>query len=165
MNIYSDYEDNNDDYNNDVYNYYNYDEDEFNNDNNKKSKFKYIAFIFVILLIISEIIGIFYLLKNNNNDSDVKEYKLVLKGDRIITLKLGETYIEPGFTATLNGENVNNKVIVKNNIMNEVGNYEVIYVLDNIIETRIIKIEEDDIEDNEFENIKQEESEQAEVID
>ena len=35
--------------------------------------------------------------------------KLTLKGDKIITINLGQKYQEPGYDATLNGKNVNKK--------------------------------------------------------
>ena len=48
-----------------------------------------------------------------------------------VVLPLGQTYSEPGYAATLNGENVTDKVEVSNNIKDVAGAYTVSYSMTN----------------------------------
>lgn len=67
-----------------------------------------------------------------------KEYKavpeLTLKGDTHITLEGGTPFEEPGYTATLNGEDISKNVEVdyKSVDITKVGTYELVYSVSNL---------------------------------
>lgn len=57
---------------------------------------------------------------------------LELQGDATIVVDKGTTYQDPGFTATLNGEDVSSQVSVNSNVnMNKSGVYTVVYSIKN----------------------------------
>ena len=94
-----------------------------------------------ILLIIITIILLFLLYYKVNN----MKVEFSLKGDKEIEIEIGDKYKEPGFTAMLNGKEINDQVSVKSNIQeNKLGSYKVVYNLkvaflniDNSIERKV----------------------------
>ena len=57
---------------------------------------------------------------------------LTLEGDATIVLDKGSSFAEPGYTATLNGEDVTGQVAVSSNVnMNQSGVYTVSYAIEN----------------------------------
>lgn len=57
---------------------------------------------------------------------------LELKGDASIIVDKGTTFSDPGYTATLNGEDVSDQVVVNSNVnMNKSGVYTVVYSIKN----------------------------------
>ena len=71
-------------------------------------------------------------------------YNLELIGDRNITITLGHDYIEAGYKAyDSNGNDVTSQVKVNSNIkVNELGNYEISYTIDDKTEIRYVEIKE-----------------------
>ncbi len=61
-----------------------------------------------------------------------KSFELMLNGEKVITLSVGDTYIEPGFIATNeNGENINSQVLVAGNVdTSKSGEYTLTYTLE-----------------------------------
>lgn len=94
-----------------------------------------------ILLIIITIILLFLLYYKVNN----MKVEFSLKGNKEIEIEIGDKYKEPGFTAMLNGKEINDQVSVKSNIQeNKLGSYKVVYNLkvaflniDNSIERKV----------------------------
>ena len=63
-----------------------------------------------------------------------KEVVINLKGDNPMTIPLGSSYVEPGFTATIGGVDVSYRVVVNSNVnVNAVGVYKFIYSATNDI--------------------------------
>lgn len=99
-----------------------------------------IAIIFIIIMI---------LIFTNNKTSPTKnnliskvETNLVLSGEEIITLYQGTDYIEPGYEAyNSNDEVLTSKVTINSNLnINQPGEYEITYIINDITKKRIIKI-------------------------
>ncbi len=98
----------------------------------------------ILLVIILGIILIFFTQKKKSNEQFPM---LTLKGDKIITVKIGTDYQEPGFEAIdkLDG-NITSKVKIENTINPETpGTYEIIYSVTNsrnitIKEKRFVKL-------------------------
>ena len=95
----------------------------------------------VILLIII----ILFISKLFNKEEIVYEDKLYfinLIGDREITLYVGDTFVEPGYTGTDDtGNDLTSEVVISDNIENDkAGNYKVSYTLGNITKERIVKV-------------------------
>ncbi len=59
--------------------------------------------------------------------------QIILNGNKIVSLSVGEEYMDPGYELKDScGENLTNRVQVKNNIKKDTpGTYEVIYTVDN----------------------------------
>lgn len=102
-------------------------------------KHKMILIITTVILFIIIIIIIF---TNKNNSISKVETTLVLSGDEIITLYQGNDYIEPGYEAyNSNSETLTPQVITESNLnINEIGEYEIKYTINDITKKRIIKI-------------------------
>ena len=112
---------------------------------NKKfdiKKFKLPLIILGIIVII--VIGIIFLTnKNNNLSSNIKtDYFLTLEGEELITIYKGNEYVEPGYSGKDSlGNDLTNKVVVFSNIDTSViGDYEVVYTLNDKILTRYISV-------------------------
>ncbi len=57
---------------------------------------------------------------------------LDLEGETEMVVNKGDTFVDPGFTATLNGENVNDQVVINSNVnTNKSGVYKVTYSVTN----------------------------------
>ena len=105
---------------------------------NSKAKTKFnITNMVIILLVI--IIFVFVYLSLTSKKAD--EYKIVLEGNRYITLYQGDEYKEPGYVAFKNEEVVTDLVKVTNEInVNTPGVYRILYEIDNNYEYRYIEI-------------------------
>lgn len=75
---------------------------------------------------------------------------IVLKGDEEMTLSLGSNYEESGYEATDNiDKNLTEKVKVKNNIdSNKLGDYEVIYEVEDSSKNKVKKIRKVTVKDD-----------------
>ena len=96
---------------------------------------KFLISLFIILIIII-IISIIFLNKNT--------IFLTLTGDEIITIYEGSDYIEPGYKAyNSKDDDLNKNVKITSNLDTKtVGEYEINYILDDVIKTRkVIVIE------------------------
>lgn len=107
-----------------------------------------IAIIFIIIMV---------LIFTNNKKSPTKnnfiskvETNLVLSGDEIITLYQGTDYIEPGYEAyNSKDEILTSKVTINSNLnINEPGEYEITYIINDITKKRIVKIIEKEEKEN-----------------
>lgn len=59
--------------------------------------------------------------------------ELTLEGDLAISIDKGSAYVEPGYAAVMNGEDVTDQVVVTNNINTNVsGQYAVTYSITNV---------------------------------
>lgn len=96
----------------------------------KYVKFKEILFLIFILVIIITILYI------------EQSLKIVLNGEKIITLGLNDNYKELGYKVYKNNLEIIKKVKIVNNVnTSKIGVYKVIYILDNrIIITRFVRI-------------------------
>lgn len=85
--------------------------------------------IFLFVLVIVFLVLILFKGKKELNDYP----NIVLKGNNIINIKMGENYIEPGFKASDEKDgDITNKVEVKNSIdYNKPGTYEILYKVIN----------------------------------
>ena len=103
--------------------------------NEHKSKMPLII-IGIIILVVT--IAIFI----SKNLKTSRTYYIELKGESSITLYEHEPYVEPGYIGKDNkGNNLTNDVIVTDNINKDViGNYKVIYTLEDVTKERIINI-------------------------
>ena len=95
----------------------------------------------IILLIVI----IFFVIKLTHKEKIFYEYKLYyinLIGNKEVTLYVGDTYNEPGYSGTDDvGNDLTSQVAVSNNINNNiVGNYKVSYTVGNITKERNIKV-------------------------
>lgn len=113
-------------------------------ENNRESKFnlknlklKPILLIAGGIILLIAIILIIVSLINNKS-----KYTLELYGDEVITIILGNDYIEPGYKAYDKQNNdYTNEVIITNNIdTSKVGEYEILYSIDNISRVRYVNI-------------------------
>lgn len=99
----------------------------------RKLKIKRIVIIGIILMVALLIMLLPFIFVN-----------IKLIGNKKIELDYGEKYSEPGFKAYLFNKEITNKVKVKNNIKENVGNYEVTYsykfLIYNIKRTRKITV-------------------------
>ena len=98
----------------------------------KQYKFPIIITLIIILLIV---IILFFVTKKEKN-------YLVLNGEENITLYQGTDYIEPGYSAhNSKNEDLTSKVSIKSTLnTNKIGEYEIIYTLDEITKVRKIKV-------------------------
>lgn len=105
--------------------------------------------IIISITILVAIIMIITFTKKNNLISKV-ENTLVLSGDEIITLYQGNDYIEPGYEAYDSNDNIlTSKVIINSNLnINEPGEYEITYTIDDITKKRTIRIIEKEDKEN-----------------
>ena len=114
------------------------------NDNNKFDikKFKVPLIIFGIVIIL--IIGILVLFNMNKGSSSdtVVAYYLTLEGEELITIYRGDEYVDPGYIGRDSlGNDLTDKVVVSSNIDTSiVGDYEVVYTLNDKILTRYISV-------------------------
>ncbi len=95
----------------------------------------------IILLVII----IFLIIKLTRKEEIVYEDKLYyinLIGEKEVTLYVGDTFIEPGYTGTDDtGNDLTNEIVISDNIDSSVvGNYKVSYTLGNITKERNIKV-------------------------
>ena len=107
---------------------------------NKKEKFnfdKYKKYIFIGLGCIL-ILGLIFIFIGRKKIS----YYIDLSGNREITIYKGDIYIEPGYTARdSKGNDLTDKVVVNNMIdTSQEGEYQVIYILGDIKQERIVKV-------------------------
>ena len=100
---------------------------------------KYKLFIIIFITIILIIILLFTNKKNHINS--IKTY-LVLSGEETITLYQGTDYIEPGYEAyNSKNENLTSKVNIESNLnINQIGEYEITYTINDTIKIRKINI-------------------------
>ena len=69
--------------------------------------------------------------------------KIVLNGNKVITMNLYETYNEEGAQAYRNKEDISNEIIIEGNIdTNKPGNYEIKYTIDNEEITRNVIVKD-----------------------
>lgn len=106
----------------------------------KGKKFDKYTLIIIILAIIIFFIG-YKLIVNHNKLVKDNTYTITLLGENPITLYEGEEYIEPGFSATdINNKDATNLVQIINQVdNNKVGEYEIIYQINNEYKKNIIK--------------------------
>lgn len=105
-----------------------------------KTKSSNIFKTIVIILISLIVILIFLVLLDNNK---VTEYQIILNGEKNITINKGEKYIEPGFIAYENDTVVNDKVIIKNDVLENIaGIYRITYEIGNCVEYRYVEVKE-----------------------
>lgn len=101
-----------------------------------KTKFNFTNMV-IILLVIIIFVFVYLSLTSKKND----EYKIVLEGNRYITLYQGEEYKEPGYVAFKNEEMVTDLVKVTNEVnVNTPGVYKILYEINNNYEYRYIEI-------------------------
>ena len=95
-----------------------------------------IIFLIIIILLISK------LFNKKQIVYDDKLYYINLIGDREITLYVGDTFVEPGYTGTDDiGNDLTKEVVISDNIDNNtIGNYKVSYTLGNITKERNVKV-------------------------
>lgn len=109
-------------------------------------------------IVLSVLLICLSLLTYKTNEKNKINLKLILKGDKIITLNLGQKYQESGYNATLNGKNVNKKVTVNSNLQNKPGTYEITYKIKYKNETatayRFIKIKNKPAYKEEYDQIE-----------
>lgn len=92
------------------------------------------------LVIIGIILFITILIVVLTNKSSSVSYKITLFGDRYITLNEDEEFVEPGYIAYANDEDVTKDVKVINEIVRTPGVYKVFYKLNNYVEYRVVEI-------------------------
>lgn len=105
------------------------------------SKYWYYLLIFLILIIIC----LFLILnsKSKVEPNQVTKYdnKIVLFGEKSISIKQGEEYIEPGFYALIDGKIIQDEVIVDNNIdTTKPGIYYITYSYNKISIKRKVEV-------------------------
>jgi hypothetical protein len=98
-------------------------------------------FFAVLFLIIGIVIG-FYLYNINNKEGFTK---IELTGDGVITLNVGDTYNEEGFTMVIDDYDYADKVLVNGSVdTSKEGVYVITYTLNedghNIILTRVVNV-------------------------
>lgn len=89
----------------------------------------------ILIFILITIILLYLIVFHKKTNSKVCDPQIILDGNRIISLKVGEKYSEPGYQAQDScGKSLKNRVQVKNNVNSDVpGTYEIIYTVDNEI--------------------------------
>jgi hypothetical protein len=98
-------------------------------------------FFAVLFLIIGIVIG-FYLYNINNKEGFTK---IELTGDGVITLNVGDTYNEEGFTMVIDDYDYADKVLVDGSVdTSKEGVYVITYTLNedghNVILTRVVNV-------------------------
>ena len=102
------------------------------------NKFNLKTIIFILIIIIVILLVSLLLRKNDTN-----EYRIILNGNKFITLNQGDKYVEPGFSAYENNNLVTDKVTVTNDVLENVpGLYRIIYEIGNYNEYRYVEIKE-----------------------
>ena len=118
-------------------------DDEFRNNNkfnfDLSGLFNNKRLLMIIGGIILLIIILFAIIYFNNHKI---RYYISLTGNDEITIYQGDEYVEPGYTGFDNKNNdLTDDIIVDNQInINEIGNYAVIYTLNNTIKERRIRV-------------------------
>ena len=115
---------------------------EFNNNKFDIKKFKVPLIIFgIVIILIIGILALFNINKGSLSDM-VVDYYLTLEGEELITIYRGDKYVEPGYIGRDNkGNDLTNEVVVSSNINSSiVGDYEVVYTLNDKILTRYISV-------------------------
>ena len=129
---------------------------EFKDSNNILSTFlnflqKYKIYITIGIVILLIIIMILLFTGRNNNKNQTY---LTLSGDEIITIYKDSDYIEPGYRAyNKKNEDLTKNVDISTNLnINQVGEYQITYKIDNITKIRTIKIIEknENIQENTY---------------
>jgi hypothetical protein len=121
---------------------------EFNNDSILSrimifiSRYKLFFIIGVILLII--LVVILLIGFNGIKVVDNTINYLVLNGDEVVTIYQGSDYIDPGYKAyNSKNENLNNDVKIGSDVnANVVGEYEISYILGDVVKTRKVIVVE-----------------------
>lgn len=111
-------------------------------------KYKKAINLFLIIVVISLIVGIVCLKLNYNNPSnnetsnEIFIEKIVLFGNNIIEINKGDKYVEPGYYAITNtGEIKRDDILVNSNLnTSKAGTYIIKYILGNKTITRTIKV-------------------------
>jgi hypothetical protein len=109
----------------------------------KTKKIKiFTAISVIIILAIIVISG--YIPNANASTPEPTQMELTLIGDEEITITLGDKYVEPGYIATNEiGEDLNSNVVIHSTVDTEhVGKYIVVYILEDIVKTRSVVVEE-----------------------
>ena len=87
---------------------------------------KYLAMVALVALSLSSCD------KDTEGLTDITYYPVITLNGGDVILKLGENYVDPGYSADLNGEDVTSQVVVTNNIDNTTfGSYKVNYSVKN----------------------------------
>ena len=112
---------------------------EFNNNKFDIKKYKNPLIILGIIVIL--VIGIIILI-NTGLFKKGTNYFLTLEGEELITIYKGNEYVEPGYSGRDNlGNDLTEEVVVSSNINTSiVGDYEVVYTLNDKILTRYISV-------------------------
>ena len=90
--------------------------------------------IFILIILFGGLLSFVSCDKETEDISRITYYSdLQLKGAAQISLKVGETYVEPGFTAEENEEDVSENVVVSGTVNNnEPGAYTLVYKVKNV---------------------------------
>lgn len=107
---------------------------------NKKKKIDKYTLIIIILLVIIFFVVCVLIVNHNKNVKD-NTYTITLLGENPISIYEGEEYIEPGFSSKdINNKDTTNLVQVINNVNNnKVGEYEIIYQINNEYKKNVVK--------------------------
>ena len=75
---------------------------------------------------------------------DNTKYYISLVGDKEMSIYKGDKYVEPGFNASSSkGDNLTSEVSTEGEVdVNRLGEYEIKYILNDTVETRIVKVVE-----------------------
>lgn len=94
---------------------------------------KYGFILGLVIIIGLMLLGFSFKKKTNKGNENICFPQIHLRGNKIITLNLGENYEEPGYTLKDScGENVDNRLEIKNTVDNtKPGTYEVFYKVNN----------------------------------
>ena len=112
---------------------------EFNNNKFDINKYKVSLIVFGIIIIL--VIGIIVLI-NTGLFKKETNYFLTLEGEELITIYKGNEYVDPGYIGRDSlGNDLTEEVVVSSNINTSiVGDYEVVYTLNDKILTRYISV-------------------------
>lgn len=97
---------------------------------NKKILLSFIGGIFGIVLVVIGVVSQIH--KSKQNDMTCYP-QIILKGDKIVSLKIGDNYEESGYELLDScGENLDKRIQIDNTVQKDVpGTYEIIYTVDN----------------------------------
>lgn len=94
----------------------------------------------IIAVIIFIIIAVFVFYSFVIHKDQPIQYRIVLEGDKYITINEGEEYVEPGFIAYANEEIVTSEVQLINEVKNIPGVYKVLYKINDYTDYRIVEV-------------------------
>ena len=107
-------------------------------------KYKPLILIVGGLIVLFIIIFIIAALSKPKPTTPTGSSSIELLGAKVVTITLGNDYIEAGYTAVdSNNNDITSEVVVNSNLqINEVGTYQITYQVNGIEEQRIIKVVE-----------------------